>query len=152
MLKILFVCHGNICRSTMAEFLLKDMVKKHGISEKFHIESAATSTEEIGAPVYPGTKKKLAEHGISCDGKTSRRVTAQDYHDFDLIICMDNNNLRNLKPLIGEDVDNKVKLMMSFCGSDSEVADPWYTRNFDITWDNIYESCEALLRSMNYIK
>ncbi len=145
MYNILFVCHGNICRSPMAEFAMKDAFKKCGVSDKFHVESAATSTEEIGNPVYPGTKKKLSEHGISCAGKTSRRLKKEDYENFDLILCMDNNNLRNIKPFFPTDPENKVRLMTSFLGTNAEIADPWYTRDFDKTWDEISECVEAIL-------
>ena len=127
MIKILFVCHGNICRSPMAEFVMKDMVEKNGVSEEFEIASAATSTEEIGNPVYPPAKRKLAEHGISCEGKTARQMTKEDYAYYDYIIAMDRFNLRNMTRFVGNDPDNKVSLLMDFTSHPGDVADPWYT-------------------------
>ena len=143
--KILFVCHGNICRSPMAEFIMKDLVKKANLEKDFYIESAATSTEEIGSPVYPPARKILKEHGISSDGKYARQVTLSDYEKFDYIILMDQNNLRNIKYIIPEDKDNKIHLLMSYVGLNRDVADPWYTRNFQVTYNDILEGCTALL-------
>lgn len=145
---ILFVCHGNICRSPMAEFILKDLVVKAGRLSEFHIESAATSTEEIGNPVYPAARHKLAEHGISCKGKTARQVTRADYERFDLIICMDRANLRNIKHIIPIDPDNKISLLLDFTSDNrgNDVADPWYTGNFDATWRDCLEGCKAILK------
>lgn len=145
---ILFVCHGNICRSPMAEFIMKDLVAKEGLSGRFHIESAATSTEEIGNEVYPPAKQKLAEHGISCKGKTARQMTAADYNRFDLLIGMDRWNLRNMKAICGGDPDNKIHLLMDYTKRPGEVADPWYTGNFDATWRDVSEGCSALLESI----
>ena len=145
---ILFVCHGNICRSPMAEFIMKDLVAKEGLSGRFHIESAATSTEEIGNEVYPPAKQKLAEHGISCKGKTARQMTAADYYRFDLLIGMDRWNLRNMKAICGGDPDNKIHLLMDYTKRPGEVADPWYTGNFDATWRDVLEGCSALLESI----
>lgn len=145
---ILFVCHGNICRSPMAEFIMKDLVAKEGLSGRFHIESAATSTEEIGNEVYPPAKQKLAEHGISCKGKTARQMTAADYNRFDLLIGMDRWNLRNMKTICGGDPDNKIHLLMDYTKRPGEVADPWYTGNFDATWRDVLEGCSALLESI----
>ena len=145
---ILFVCHGNICRSPMAEFIMKDLVAKEGLSGRFHIESAATSTEEIGNEVYPPAKQKLAEHGISCKGKTARQMTAADYNRFDLLIGMDRWNLRNMKAICGGDPDNKIHLLMDYTKRPGEVADPWYTGNFDATWRDVLEGCSALLESI----
>ena len=142
---ILFVCHGNICRSPMAEFIMKDLVAKEGLSERFHIESAATSTEEIGNRVYPPAVRKLSEHGISCKGKTARQMTAADYHRFDLLIGMDQWNLRNMRRICGSDPDNKIHLLMDYTDRHGEVADPWYTGNFDATWRDVSEGCSALL-------
>lgn len=129
----------------MAEFIMKDLVAKAGLSEKFHIESAATSTEEIGNEVYPPAKRKLAEHGISCKGKTARQMTAADYGRFDLLIGMDEWNLRNMKRICGSDPDNKIHLLMDYTERPGEVADPWYTGNFDVTWRDVHEGCSALL-------
>jgi protein-tyrosine phosphatase len=132
----------------MAEFIMKDLVAKEGLSGRFHIESAATSTEEIGNEVYPPAKQKLAEHGISCKGKTARQMTAADYNRFDLLIGMDRWNLRNMKAICGGDPDNKIHLLMDYTKRPGEVADPWYTGNFDATWRDVLEGCSALLESI----
>lgn len=150
MIKILFICHGNICRSPMAEFVMKDLVEKRGISRDFYIESAATSTEETGNPVYPPARRKLAEHGISCEGKHARQVTKRDYKDYDYLIVMDNWNMRNLRRMLGSDPDGKMFMLMSFAGSSGEVADPWYTGNFDATWNDVNAGCEGLLTYLGY--
>lgn len=144
-IRVMFVCHGNICRSPMAEFLLKDMVDKRGIADRFIIESAATTNEEIGNPVYPGTRKRLAREGISVDGKFAKRLRRDDYDKFDLIIGMDEENMRDMKRLFGGDPDGKVYKMMEFAGIDRDVADPWYTGDFEATYDDIYEGCIGLL-------
>lgn len=146
MIKILFICHGNICRSPMAEFVMKKMVEEAGVSHLFEIASAATSTEEIGNPVYPPARRKLAEHSICCDGKTARQITRGDYRHFDHIIAMDRNNLRNLRRVIGEDIDGKISLMMDYTDRPGDVADPWYTGDFDATWRDVEEGCQGLLR------
>ncbi len=132
----------------MAEFIMKDLVAKEGLSGRFHIESAATSTEEIGNEVYPPAKQKLAEHGISCKGKTARQMTTADYNRFDLLIGMDRWNLRNMKAICGGDPDNKIHLLMDYTKRPGEVADPWYTGNFDATWRDVLEGCSALLESI----
>lgn len=132
----------------MAEFIMKDLVSKRGVADKFHIESCATSREEIGNSVYPPAKAKLAEHNISCAGKRARQITKRDYEEFDLIIAMDRNNLRNLVPFVGEDPENKVSLMMSYVGMHKDVADPWYTGDFEITWQDISLACNALLEQL----
>ncbi len=142
MIKILFVCHGNICRSPMAEFILKDLVKDD--CKEFHIESRATSREEIGNPVYPPAKRKLKEYGISCEGKTAKQITTEDYNYFDYIICMDNNNLRNIRYVIGEDTKNKISLLMDWAGMKKDVKDPWYTGDFETTYRDILKGCEAV--------
>ena len=172
MTKILFVCHGNICRSPMAEFIMKDLVTKAGLESQFHIASAATSTEEIGCPVYPPARRKLAEHGIDCSGKTARQLTRADYDQYDLLIGMDSANLRNMRRICGGDPDGKIHLLMEFscrhrkgearersvfspqaeteesglCFDD--VADPWYTGDFETTWRDVLEGCEGLLRAI----
>ncbi len=146
MIKILFICHGNICRSPMAEFVMKKMVEEAGVSHLFEIASAATSTEEIGNPVYPPARRKLAEHGICCEGKTARQITRGDYRHYDHIIAMDRNNLRNLRRVIGEDIDGKISLMMDYTDRPGDVADPWYTGDFDATWRDVEEGCQGLLR------
>lgn len=149
MIKILFVCHGNICRSPMAEFVMKDLVNKKGMADQFEIASAATSTEEIGNPVYPPAKRKLKEHGISCEGKTARQMTKADYAYYDYIIAMDRYNLRNMTRFAGNDPDNKVSLLMDFTSQPKDVADPWYTGDFDATWDDVYEGCVGILKKLN---
>ena len=148
MVQVLFVCHGNICRSPMAEFILKDMVKRAGMENEFEIRSAATSTEEIGNPVYPPAKAKLAEHGISCIGKTAVQMTKADYDDYDYIIAMDRYNLRNMKRFVGNDEKKKVSLMMDYTKRHGDVADPWYTGDFDATWNDIQEGCAGFLAQL----
>lgn len=149
--KILFICHGNICRSPMAEFLLKDIVRKRGLAHEFEIASAATSREEIGNPVHYGTKHKLAQLGISVAGKTARQVTARDYRYYDLLLVMDNNNIRNMRRLLGEDVDDKVHLLLDYTPRRGQsIADPWYTSDFDITYDDIMEGLAGLLQHLGY--
>ena len=143
--KILFICHGNICRSPMAEFVMKQLVKNEGLEEQFEIASVATSTEEIGNPVYPPAKRKLAEHNIGCEGKTARQMTRADYHYYDYIIAMDRNNLRNLKRMFGEDTEHKISLLMDYTHRPGDVADPWYTGDFDATWRDVLEGCRGLL-------
>ncbi len=147
MIKIMFVCHGNICRSTMAEFVLKDMVKKLDISDDFYIASSATSREEIGNPVHPGTKKILKEHGISCDGKVAVQLTKKDYQTYDYIIPMDTMNVRNINRIIGSDSMGKVKKLLDFAGG-GDIADPWYTGNFDDTYRDVMAGCKALLNHL----
>ena len=136
----------------MAEFILKDMVEKQRRADEFYIESAATSTEEIwhgvGNPVYPPARDILAKHGISCEGKRARQVKYEDYDKFDLLIAMDSNNIRNLRKLIPEDTKGKVHLMMEYAGQKRDVADPWYTGNFQKTWDDIYLACGQLLENL----
>ena len=148
MIKIMFVCHGNICRSPMAEFILKDMVAKKGIADKFLIASSATSREEIGNPVYPPARERLLRSGISPDGKRAVQVTKQDYENYDLLICMDRNNLRNITRIIPTDPQNKIKLLMDYAGEHRDVADPWYTGDFEITYVDIEKGCKALLKHL----
>ena len=146
MTKILFICHGNICRSPMAEFVMKDLVKRAGLESQFYIESAAASTEEIGNPVYPPARRKLAEHGIGCGGKTARQLRNEDCARFDLLIGMDKANLRNMHRICGGDYDEKMHLLMEFAGRpDAEVADPWYTGDFEATWQDVLAGCQGLL-------
>lgn len=147
MYKIMFVCHGNICRSPMAEFVLRDMVKKRGISEHFLIASSATSREEIGNGVHRGTKKKLAEHHISTDGKYAVQFTKEDYKTFDYIIVMDSYNIINLMHIIGEDTEKKVYKLLDF-STGGDISDPWYTGNFDDTYRDVVSGCEGLLRHL----
>ena len=145
MINVLFICHGNICRSPMGEFILKDMVAKRGIAHKFYIESAATSTEEIGNPVYPPARNKLRANGIDCTGKTARQITKADYKKFDYIFCADSYNIKNAMRIFGSDPENKVCRLLDLTDRPRDIADPWYTGNFDITWDDIVEGCEAFL-------
>lgn len=146
MIKILFVCHGNICRSPMAEFVMKKLVSDKQFSDNFEISSCATSTEAIGSPVYPPARKKLAEHGISANGKTARQMTKADYGYYDYILAMDRFNLRNMSRFVGDDADKKVSLLMDFSSRHGEVADPWYTGDFDKTWEDVLEGCSGLLQ------
>lgn len=146
MIKILFVCHGNICRSPMAEFVLKDMTAKAGLSEMFFIRSAATSREEIGNPVHYGTRKKLAQYGIRTEGKYAIQLKRSDYDEYDYLIGMETQNVTNMLRILGEDKEHKVYRLLDFSGSPRNIADPWYTGNFDITYDDIKEGCEALLK------
>lgn len=148
MTKLLFICHGNICRSPMAEFVMKDLVKKAGLEAQFEIASAATSTEELGNPVYPPARRKLAEHGISCAGKTARQMTRKDYDYYDYLIAMDHNNLRNMRRFVQDDPEGKVSLLMSHTSRPGDVADPWYTRDFEATWRDVLEGCQALLEEL----
>lgn len=145
MYKILFICLGNICRSPMAEFLLKDMVKKRGMADNFYIASAATSSYEIGNPVHRGTRSKLAEYDISVAGKTAVQMTKTDYDKYDYLIGMDSSNIRDILRIVGSDPQNKVYKLLQFASSDRAIADPWYTGNFDVTYNDIYEGCNALL-------
>lgn len=145
MIRIMFVCHGNICRSPMAEFVLKDMVIKRGISDYFHIASSATSREEIGNDTHYGTKTKLKQVGIPITPRAAIQITKSHYEQYDYILCMDTHNIRNLSRIIGTDAANKVKRLLDFSGSPRDIADPWYTGNFDITYNDIVEGCDALL-------
>ena len=148
MIKILMVCHGNICRSPMAEFVMKELVSRAGLERRFMIASAATSAEELGNPVYPPARRMLTKHGIDCAGKTARRMTRGDYDDFDLLIGMDFANIRNMTRIAGGDPDGKIRLLLDYAGRHEEVADPWYTGDFQATWDDVTEGCEALLRAL----
>ena len=147
MIKIMFVCHGNICRSPMAEFVMRDIIKKAGLNKKIHIASSATSREEIGNPVHPGTRKKLAEYGLSVDGKTAIQITKEDYKNYDYIIVMDSYNLRNLQRIIGSDIEKKVYMLLDFADG-GDIADPWYTGNFDRTYDDILKGCKGLFNKL----
>lgn len=144
-IKILFVCHGNICRSPMAEFILKDMTAKRGISDNFYIASAATSTEEIGNPVHPGTRNKLARYGISTAGKHAVQMQRSDYQKYDYIVGMDRWNYKNMLRIVGEDSQHKISLLLDYTDHPRDVADPWYTGDFDKTYEDIVSGCEGLL-------
>ena len=152
--KILFVCHGNICRSPMAEFVMKRKLASAGI-EGFEVESAATSTEEIGNPVYPPARRMLNSHGIDCSGKHARQMTMRDYEYYDYIVLMDRSNLRNLRWILPSDVyekestkSGKVSLLMDWAGKSRDVADPWYTGDFQATWDDVNEGCDAIINKL----
>lgn len=149
MTKILFVCHGNICRSPMAEYVMKALVKEAGLADRFVIDSAATSREELGNPVYPPARRKLAEHGIACEGHAARQMRRDDYEKYDLLIGMDVANLRNMKRICGGDDDEKMHLLLDYTSRPGqEVADPWYTGNFEATWADVEEGCQGLLNAM----
>lgn len=148
MIKILFVCHGNICRSPMAEFLMKDLVRRKGLSAQFEIASAATSDEELGSPVYPPIRALLSDRGISCKGKTARQLTPSDYDRYDYIVGMDAANRRNMLRLFGGDAQGKVSLLLEWAGLAQDVADPWYTRDFRAAEHDIDLGCAALLEKI----
>lgn len=144
MYRIMFVCHGNICRSPMAEFVFKDIVKKAGIEKDFIIKSSATSTEEIGNPVHSGTRRRLAEEGISVSGKYAVQLIKKDYSNYDYIIGMEDINIRKIKMIVGEDKENKVYKLLDFADG-GNIADPWYTGNFDETYNDVLKGCRGLL-------
>ena len=147
--RILFVCHGNICRSPMAEFILKDMVRQKGLADEFEIASAATSAEEIwngvGNPVYPPAKRELQRHGLSCEGKRAVQLRADDYEKYDLFIGMDRANIRNMTCIFGGDPQNKIRMLMDFTDRGGDVADPWYSGDFETAYRDIYDGCAGLL-------
>ncbi len=144
MIKIIFVCHGNICRSPMAEFVFKDILKRKGVEDKFFVSSAATSREEIGSRVYPPAKAELFKHSISCEGKRAVQFTKSDYAKYDFIVCMDSMNVRNLLKICGADTEKKVCKLLDFTSHGGDVADPWYTGRFDTAYSDIFEGCTAL--------
>ena len=148
MTKILMVCHGNICRSPMAEFVMKDLARRAGLDGAFLIDSAATSTEELGNPVYPPARRILREHGIDCAGKTARRMTRADYDAYDLLIGMDHANIRDMTRLCGGDPEGKIHLLLEYAGRRDEVADPWWTGDFRTAWRDVSEGCAALLECL----
>ena len=148
MTRILFICLGNICRSPMAEFVMKDMVKRAGAADQFEIASAATSREEVGNPVYPPARQKLAEHGISCKGKTARQLCAEDYSYYDLLIGMEKVNLRSMQRICGGDPEGKMHLLLDGTANPHDVADPWYTGDFDAAWHDIEIGCRSLLEKL----
>lgn len=147
MTKILFICHGNICRSPMAEFVMKHLAAEAGLTSEVHIASAATSTEELGNDIHRGTRQKLTQKNIPFSPRRARQVTKADYFEYDYLIVMDGNNLRNLRRIIGEDKENKVYRLLDFTGRKGEdIADPWYTGDFDETFDDVLEGCEGILK------
>ena len=147
MIRILFVCHGNICRSPMAEFVMKKLIFDDGTVDAY-VASAATSTEEIGNPVHPGTRRRLAMEGIGVDGKYAVQMTKSDYDKYDYIIGMDGINIRNILRIVGEDGENKVCKLLSFANREDDIADPWYTGNFNETYDDVVAGCKGLLRKL----
>ena len=152
MIKIMFVCHGNICRSPMAEFIFKKLIAKQGLSHQFTISSSATSTEEIwngiGNPVYPPARAELAKHGIACGGKRAIQLQKSDYNKYDLFIGMDSANIRNMQRILGGDPDNKIRKLMEYTSRCGDVADPWYSDRFDIAYRDIHDGCIALLEAL----
>ena len=148
MIKVLFICHGNICRSPMAEFVMKDLIKKAGLESECQIASAATSREEIGNDIHPGTKGKLREMGIPFSHRRAVQLTATDGREYDYLIGMDRYNLRNMRSIVQEEDWHKISLLLDFCGESRDVADPWYTGDFDATWDDIDRGCRALLQRL----
>ena len=142
MIKVLFVCHGNICRSPMAEFVMKDLVKKAGISDRVHIASAAVSREEIGNPVYPPARRELQRHGIECHGHAAHQITRRELEEYDKVYYMDASNARYLKRLFGSDAEKCQPLL------DHDVADPWYTGDFTATWNDVLSGCQAILEEI----
>ena len=154
MIKIMFVCHGNICRSPMAEFVMKKLVAEKGMTDDFFIRSSATSTEEIwrgvGNPVYPPAKRELMKHGISCEGKRAVQLCKDDYDKYDFFIGMDRANIRNMNIILGGDPLGKIYKMMSFADSGNDVADPWYSGDFTTTYNDIYTGCKCLLDYIFY--
>ena len=153
MVKIMFVCHGNICRSPMAEFIFKKMVAERGLSAEFEIRSSATSAEEItngiGKPVYPAARAELEKHSISPDGKQAVQLQGSDYDKYDLFIGMDSANIRNMHRILGGDPDGKIRKMMDYTDRPGDVADPWYVGHFDTTYRDIFEACEGLLKTLS---
>ena len=154
--KVLFICHGNICRSPMAEFIFKDIVKNKGTSHLFEIASAATSTEEIwngvGNPVFPPARAELAKHGISCEGKRARQIIPSDYDYYDFLICMDSMNVRNAERILGHKGNSKLSKLLEFAARRDDVADPWYTNRFDVTYNDVLEGCSAFYKYLEQNK
>ena len=149
MKKIMFVCHGNICRSPMAEFVMRDMVKKHGLESEFVIASSATSAEEIGNDIHRGTRAVLTKYSVPFSPREAVQIARSDYAKYDLFVCMDSANVRNLGRIFGADRENKMKKLLDFTPRGGDVADPWYTGNFEETWRDINEGCAALLEELS---
>lgn len=148
MIKVLFVCLGNICRSPMAEFVMKDLVEKENLASEFYIASAATSSEEIGNPVHHGTRNKLKELGISTAGKCAVQLKKKDYDDYDYILGMEQRNIAGIMRIIGNDPKKKIKRLLDYSSNPRDIADPWYTGDFDVTYTDVKEGCEALLNTI----
>ena len=148
MIKVLFICHGNICRSPMAEYIMKDLVAKAGLEWKYEIASAATSTEELGNPVYPPARRELAAHGLSCKGHSARQITRRDYDDWDYLIAMERYNIRNMRRFFPDDPQGKISLLMQHAGRDEDIEDPWYSGNFSSVYRQVEEGCRALLKEL----
>jgi len=145
MVKILFVCHGNICRSPMAEMVMKELVRRESLADHFTIASCATSTEEIGNPVYPPAREELTRRGIPCEKRKARQLTRHDYKAYDLLICMDDWNVRNTLRIVGGDQEGKVHKLLEYAGRSGDVADPWYSDRFDVAYEDIFAGCQGLL-------
>lgn len=152
MIKVLFVCLGNICRSPMAEFLFSDMIKKRGLENEFYVASAATSDEAVGCAVHSGTRKKMAEFNICVDGKYAVQMKKSDYDKYDYILGMEKRNTDDILKIVGSDKDKKVNRLLDFSDNPRDIADPWYTGNFDLTYDDIFEGCESFLKMLNITK
>ena len=150
MIKVLFICHGNICRSPMAEFVLKKLVHDRRLDSNFHIESAATSYEEIGNPVYPPARRELAKHGINCDGKRARKLIKADFAEYDYLIAMEQYNLRNIRREFGPELTERVSLLLDYTDTPGDIDDPWYTGNFGLTYDQVVKGCEGFLQQLGY--
>lgn len=145
MIKIVFICHGNICRSPMAEMVFKNMVREKGMEDKVQVCSMATSTEELGSDVHRGTRLVLMEHGIPCKSRRAVQIKRSDYDKYDYLVCMDGYNVYNLTRIIGEDRDNKISLLLDYTHRKGEIADPWYTGDFEITYNDVEEGCKGLM-------
>ena len=152
MIKVMFVCLGNICRSPMAEFVFKDMINKKGLSNQFMIKSSATSYEEIGNDIHYGTREKLIKENIPFTRRQARRITPDDYKEFDYIIGMEESNIRNIKRIVGEDTDNKISKLLDYSDNPRDIADPWYTGNFEVTYNDIIEGCKGFIKYLENIK
>lgn len=149
-IKVLMICHGNICRSPMAKYILQDMVEKRGIAGDFYIDSCATSYEEIGNPVYPPARQELSRHGISCKGHAARKLVKADFEEFDYLIAMEQYNIRNIRREFGEELTNKVSLLLDYTDNPEDIDDPWYSGGFDVTYKEIVYGCEGFLRDLGY--